>query len=104
MPAHGTELKTNAHVKLRPHQGGRPVTSQEKTSKVACMGLLRAAMTLGARSRSEDKQLIQANALFSLLNGVLLTAACRPRDLYPVYFGNTVYRVFQPGTSGAGGN
>lgn len=51
MPVHGTELKTSAHVKKRPHHGGRPVNSQEKTLKAACMGLLRAAMTLGACSR-----------------------------------------------------
>ena len=29
------------------------------------------------RLRSEDKQLIQANAMSSLLNGVLLTEVCR---------------------------
>ena len=34
-------------------------------------------MTLSAGLGSEDKQLIQANAMSSLLNGVLLTEVCR---------------------------
>ena len=50
---------------------------QKESKQAAYMGLLRAAMTSGVRLRSEDKQLIQANAMSSLLNGVLLTEVCR---------------------------
>ena len=50
---------------------------KKERKKAACMGLLRAAMTLSAGLGSEDKQLIQANAMSSLLNGVLLTEVCR---------------------------
>ena len=50
---------------------------KKERKKAACTGLLRAAMTLSAGLGSEDKQLIQANAMSSLLNGVLLTEVCR---------------------------
>lgn len=61
-------------------------------------GLRRAAVpVLG----SPGRQLIRARAPFSGLNGCLLTAGCRPADLFPIWFGNT---VSQPGMSKAEAN
>lgn len=64
-------------------------------------GFLRAAVpALG----SPGRQLIRARASFSQLNGLLLTAGCRPAGLFPIWFGNTVSKAFQPGMSKAEAN
>lgn len=77
MPGHGTEPKTNAHVELRPHSGGRPVTSQQDFESGLHWGLLGVAMTLGVHSRVRGQAADLCQCPVPRLNGVLLTEVCK---------------------------
>lgn len=68
MPAHWTELNTNAPITFRPHRGGRSVSNQPGKDLKSSLywGLLRVALTLRARSG------VKGQAAHSCLCPVLL--------------------------------
>lgn len=74
MPGHRKELKTNAHVGLRPHPGGRPGTSQLDFESGLHWGLHRAALTPGVHSRVRGQAADLCQCPAPRLNGVLLTS------------------------------